>query len=859
MRYTYDCEVSSHDWLVVFKAKQDGSYSVFHNDPEGVRGFLSEEDYYVGFNSKHYDQFIIKAICADFTPPEIKTLSEWLIAGGQGWAYPDLQDVKFWFNNIDIRDDMQAGLSLKAIEGHFGLSVQETTVDFNLDRPWTEQETEEMIHYCKHDVDTTERLTDARKEYLRTKMNVGAMAGIGPIKAMSMTNAKLTAAFLRARKPATPWTDERSYVFPANLLNQYIPEEVFDFFCRMHDPSVKPEDLWDSKLAIDVDECATTIAYGGIHGAVPCYQETETEKRVIRNYDVGSYYPHLMTINHYTSRNIPDPKIYEDMLEERMEAKKRGDKAKANALKLVANTTYGATLNQYNDLYDPLMARSVCVSGQLYLLELARHLCADCPTLKPVQFNTDGIMVSFDLSDEETVKGIVAEWQERTGFTLEEDQIHAIYQKDVNNYIEVPCGDLLDKDGKPRWKIKGGYLVRGPSTAGQWKVNNNACIVSTAIVDWFVKGIPPEETIAACQDISQFQMIAKAGAKYREAYWMVGEEKRPVQKVNRVYATADERYGKLYKVKTEDESTAKIEMLPEHCIIDNTALDDPAHTRIDQIDKSFYVALARKRINDFIGIAPEKKSRRRKADMPRTTAATKTEPAQEPAPIVEIQPLNIYQKLLKARMRFLQSNVDKSGKNNHLQFRYFELEDIVPVALPIFDELGLIPIVTFNSEYATMTIVNCDEPSEAISFLSPMKELSGNAAVNPLQALGAAQTYQRRYLYLAALDITEHDEVDGKLGAAPAAPKTEEPKRPATPETRAELKVQLTATSGNADELQLKGIIATAKKLREKRPDKEEWLAKVADTTKGFTEISRADCAKLMEKMNALIAEGEQK
>ena len=66
--------------------------------------------------------------------------------------------------------------------------------------------------------------------------------------------------------------------------------------------------------------------------------------RICRNYDVGSYYPHLMTINGYTSRNIPSPKIYEDVLDRRMEAKASGDKVTANALKLVCNTTYGCLL-----------------------------------------------------------------------------------------------------------------------------------------------------------------------------------------------------------------------------------------------------------------------------------------------------------------------------------------------------------------------------------------------------------------------------------------------------------------------------------------------------------------------------------
>ena len=113
----------------------------------------------------------------------------------------------------------------------------------------------------------------------------------------------------------------------------------------------------------------------------------------------------------------------------------------------------------YNDLYDPLMGRSVCITGQLLLLELSEHLVQECPTLKIIQLNTDGIMVSFDNSDEAKWQEITQEWQDRTGFELEEDFIQKIVQKDVNNYVEVPVGG-----GKP--KVKGGQLVRGILTNG---------------------------------------------------------------------------------------------------------------------------------------------------------------------------------------------------------------------------------------------------------------------------------------------------------------------------------------------------------------------------------------------------------
>ena len=552
--------------------------------------------------------------------------------------------------------------------------------------------------------------------------------------------------------------------------------------------------------------------------------------RIIRNYDVASYYPHLMTLYGYTSRNIPSPEIFSEVLESRMKAKASGDTATANALKLVVNTTYGASLNKYNDLCDPLMGRSVCITGQLFLLELAQHLYKDVSDLRIVQLNTDGIMIEFDASQYDQVQEILAEWQSRTGFELEEDSIAQIAQKDVNNYVEVqPSG---------KFKTKGGYLVRGIAPAGAFNVNNNATIVAKALVEYFVHGTPPEDTINACDDIFQFQMIAKAGAKYREAYHMVDGEKVPVQKVNRIYATADPRYGKLFKVKAENDSEAKIEMLPEHCIIDNDN-----HLTIADVDKQFYIDMAKKRINDFMGIKPEKKGR--KSKMANTTPA-----------------MNVYQKLLEARVLFMEEDVKKSGKNMKMSYKYFELQDIVPVALPIFQKVGLLPVTTFENDVATMTVIDVDNPADYINFTSPMREIepiistkTGGEVTNAIQRLGSVETYQRRYLYMVALDIVESDSIEPQTGDNP--PPTPKPTAPVTPEKRQEVTKNLTAPDGNATELQIKGLKTAMAKLLETDPTKEDFVTQIALKTNGLTEISKADCEKLVQAITAMLEENK--
>lgn len=554
------------------------------------------------------------------------------------------------------------------------------------------------------------------------------------------------------------------------------------------------------------------------------------------------YYPHLMTIYGYTSRNIPSPKIFEEVLEKRMKAKAAGDKATANALKLVVNTTYGASLNKYNDLFDPLMGRSVCVTGQLFLLELAENLYKNVEDLKIVQLNTDGIMVEFDDSLYDLVREITEEWQSRTGFELEEDQVIQIAQKDVNNYVEVQSG------GKS--KSKGGYLVRGIAPAGAFNINNNSCIVATALKDYFVNGTPVEETINGCEDLSQFQIIAKAGAKYKEAYHLVDGEKQPVQKVNRVYATSDERYGKLFKVKAEDESTAKIEMLPEHCIIDNNN-----ELTIKDIDKSFYIEMAKKRVNDFKGIKPEK-PKKESEDKKKMATVTKT-----------TAPKNVYQKLIEARQTFLESDAKQSGKNMNLSFKYFELKDIVPTITSIFVEKGLIALDNFSPDIATLTIVNTENPEETIAFSAPFNQITpivsntGKQVTNDMQALGSSITYMRRYLYLIAMDICVNDDIEPSINkdtnsSIPVQTQTEH-KAPATPEQRQEVKENLTAPAGNASALQIKGLKAALKKLKDVDPSKEELIESIVVQTKGFTEISKTDCEKLIQWVTTKIG-GEQ-
>jgi hypothetical protein len=121
--------------------------------------------------------------------------------------------------------------------------------------------------------------------------------------------------------------------------------------------------------------------------------------------------------------------------------------------------------------------------------------------------------------------------------------------------------------------------------------------------------------------------------------------------------------------------------------------------------------------------------------------------------------MNIYEKLNKVRVKFHSAEIKKTGINAFSKTQYFQLSDILVSGLQLFNEFNLSSFISFTETEATMTVINVDKPEEVIKITSPMAkaELKG---MHPVQNLGATQTYIRRYLWTALLEVAEHDEVE---------------------------------------------------------------------------------------------------
>lgn len=143
--------------------------------------------------------------------------------------------------------------------------------------------------------------------------------------------------------------------------------------------------------------------------------------------------------------------------------------------------------------------------------------------------------------------------------------------------------------------------------------------------------------------------------------------------------------------------------------------------------------------------------------------------------------MKVYQQLNAARQEFHTLKLQKTGENKFAKYKYFELGDFLIPALNVLQKHGLCAFISFGEALATMRIVAVEDGS-SIELTSPMApaELKG---CHPIQNLGAVETYTRRYLWVSALEIVEHDAIDSSKPLDEAAPK----RKPANYDQRAQI------------------------------------------------------------------------
>ena len=555
----YDFEVFKHDWLVVFMDLINRRTHVIVNDADKLLHFYKQRcnNIFIGFNSRNYDQYIFKAILCGIDPYKVNHYI--IVEKKKGYTYSRLFK-NYPIINYDVMNRGDPGL--KTLEGFMGNDIRETSVSFDIDRKLTQDEIKETIKYCTHDVEQTalvflERINDfnAQLDLIKTfKL---------PISCMSLTKAQLTARALGCQKKRFDDEWEISFV-PTIKLSKY--RYVWDWY-------KDPENFKNSQLKTNVCGVPHSFGLGGVHGAP---EGPVHERGLLIHVDVTSYYPSLMIVYDLLSRTVKDKQIYKDVYNKRVALKKAGKKKEQAPYKIILNSTYGITKDQYNPAYDPRRNHEVTINGQLLLLDLLEKLEGHCQVINS---NTDGLIIKCHPDQFDTVDDICWQWEHRTGMGLGFDILTEIWQKDVNNYI------FRYFDGS--YERTGGYVKSlGP-------IDNDLPIINEAIFQRIVNNTPVEETIMKCDEFIMFQKIVKVSSLYRCG---VHNGQELTDKTFRVFASLDVNDGSIYKVKGADK-IEKFANTPERCFIWNDSVKDMRPP--DNLDRQWYIGLAKKRLEAF--------------------------------------------------------------------------------------------------------------------------------------------------------------------------------------------------------------------------------------------------------------------
>ena len=562
----------------------------------------NKNNIWIGFNSKNYDQYILKAILCGFNPKEV---NDYIINdSGKGWEF-SRQLQKYPLINYDVMTSVDR--SLKVYEGFMGSMIKETSIPFDIDRPLTDEEIQETIKYCTHDVEQTIEMFIERYETFEAKMELLKMFNL-PLSDISKTDAILSAKILKV----TPkqYDDEFDIFFPeclkvekyTGVLDWYInaynntiqemkdKQEEINKKIKTASPTRKKQLLkkleelditnpyffkkyfYSRSLEINVAGVPHVFGWGGLHGAIEKY----TAEGYFINIDVTSMYPSTMLVFDLLSRSCCADE-YREIYNNRVKFKAEKNPLQA-PLKLVLNTVYGAMRQETNPMYDPRNGALVCIFGQVLLLDLLEKLEEHCQI---IQSNTDGILVKLnDYNDYELIDDIVYEWEQRTGLKMEFDEFERVYQKDVNNYV------MVAKDGS--YKSKGAYVKKLN------RLDYELPIVNKAIINKLVHNLDIEKTINECDELKQFQMIVKASSKYAGLWY---GEKKLNEKCVRAFASVNKSDKGLFKRKSAHATSEKVAGTPDNCFIVNDNVEDIKTP--SKLDKQWYIDLAIKRLEAF--------------------------------------------------------------------------------------------------------------------------------------------------------------------------------------------------------------------------------------------------------------------
>lgn len=528
-RLVVDVETYKDYFLVLFKEiGSDVTHSFeMHSDAEldmPALSHLMRNNTTISFNGNHYDQWMISAALMGFDNERLKKMSDRIILSGDpAWKTCRKFDVeiprnaygKLLWNHIDLIDVAHGQASLKIYGGRLNApKLQDLPIkpDDNI-RP---EDRSLMWQYCLNDLETTELLyLELEKEVeLRISMSkqhrVDLRSKGGAQVAKAVLQSELSSVGVSVSKPKNRVNDRFKYKDPGFIsFETDTMREAFErvkaaTFCVQSNGQIAmPESL---NAAISFDGANYKFGIGGLHSQEKRQAIVCDDNHILAERDVASMYPNIILGQRMYPESL-GPKfldVYEGIVDRRLKAKHAGDKATSESLKLVINSSFGLFGSKYAFLYAPELMIQVTITGQLSLLMLIERTVG--AGARVVSANTDGVVSLCPTERYADLETTCFDWELQTALELEETRYNALYSRDVNSYVAVkPDGSV---------KGKGAFADRSISKNPQF------LIVTDAVKDYLSKGVPIEQTVNACSDVTRFLMVRSVtgGAEWQGEY-----------------------------------------------------------------------------------------------------------------------------------------------------------------------------------------------------------------------------------------------------------------------------------------------------------------------------------------------------
>ena len=576
----YDIEVFKFNNMAVFKNYEGDTVKVFANDISGLgdlfdrgiaeMGYSRLRDYVegytlIGYNNHWYDDYILEAMSRGLSDKHIKEWNDSIIKGTSRAGMVKFTKCKTLdtFQQIDVSRP-----GLKKVEGNMGVSIEESKIDFNIDRKLTPAEIYETFKYCEYDVGQTRVIHQMRGNYFKSKESIVKMLPKElQEKACKWNTTSIIGQILKPTRKAP----SRRLV-PDEML-ELVPPAVAEMW-RELDTTVS---FKFKKKKVIIEEFGNTIEFGwgGLHGVPKVYIKRSDVKLA----DAASMYPNIIINLKGLGDKTPD---YKDILDYRLQLKHQGKKEEEAPYKLILNSTYGLLNNQYSHLYNPHLAYSVCIYGQISLYVLSQRLAAIGAEI--ININTDGVAYVYEGTKDKLIK---EQWEKDFTLVLETEHFTNWYQVDVNNYLAVGA------DGK--LTTKGGYANKYHKP--RYFSNNDIRIVQIALVDHILYGKDVVETLMENLDNPNlYQYVLQAGGTYRGVVNSHKPDELLPTKVNRIFAIKEK--GLEIVKKRMDGGLVKFADAPSNMYLWNADLKELKNFK-DIVDLQWYYDLTLKNLEKW--------------------------------------------------------------------------------------------------------------------------------------------------------------------------------------------------------------------------------------------------------------------